>query len=189
MQKATVDKNSREYLTRKVATARHTLLLVIIFTVVNLGMILADSGTYFLFSASVPYYLTVFGVAFDSTETAMVIGTFAITALVISAIILALYFVCWLMAKKRPGLWYLVAAVLFALDTLALVGLGLVLNVLTELIMDLVIHAWVLYELFQAYSATKKLAAMPLPVVDTEGEVVEQPAYVPQEPWERKDIE
>ncbi len=180
MQKATVDKNSREYLTRKVTTARHTLLLVIIFTVINLGMVLADTGRYFLFSASVPYELTFLGAVMNYEATGAIIGTYTITALVMALAVLALYFVCWLLAKKRPGLWYTVAFVLFALDT----GVMLLVNLeyIAEYIMDIVFHFWVLVELFQAITANKKLQAMPA----AEGEAIPP---MPQEPWERKDIE
>ena len=49
-------KNSREYLLRQVANGRYSLLLIVILTVVNLIMTILDTNTYFLFSASVPYY-------------------------------------------------------------------------------------------------------------------------------------
>ena len=64
--RSAVDKNSREYLENKMKSARHSLLLVLIFTVVNLVLLLADGNTYFLFSASVPYYLTAFGMGMDA---------------------------------------------------------------------------------------------------------------------------
>ncbi len=185
MANPTVDKNSREYLTRKVNTARHTLLLVIICTVVNLAMILADTGTYFLFAASIPYELTFFGAVITYQETGAILGPMTYTALVISAIILAFYGLCWYMAKKKP-LWYTIAFVLFALDTVLMIVLNL--GYITEYILDIVFHGLVLFELYQAISANKKLAAMPPEVVDAEGAAVPAaPAY--QEPWERKDIE
>ena len=62
----TVDKNSPEYLARQAAGGRHNLLLVIIFTVVNLLFLLLEVDRYFLFSAAVPYYTTVFCNVLDS---------------------------------------------------------------------------------------------------------------------------
>lgn len=50
-----VDKNSPEYLLKQIAGGRYSLLLILIFTVVNLVLLLVDSDRYFLFSASVPY--------------------------------------------------------------------------------------------------------------------------------------
>ncbi len=191
MFKNTMDKNSREYLEYKVKTARNSLLIVIVFTVVNIILLLTEANRYFLFSAAVPYFFTAFGMGMDIGMGVEGIGTFTITALVLAAIILGLYLLCWLLAKKRPG-WYIAAAVLFALDTVAMVLLNM--EYLTESIMDIVFHAWVLIELFQAASANKKLKHMPLEVVDAEGNVIEQQpvAAAPAadvEPWDRKDIE
>ena len=39
------------------ASARHSLIAIIAFTVINLILAFANSGTYFLMSISVPYYL------------------------------------------------------------------------------------------------------------------------------------
>ncbi len=186
-----IDKNSREYLLRKVAGARHSLLLVLIFTVINLVILLADGNSYFLFSASVPYYLTAFGMVMDMEMGASGVGVFTTTALVISAVILIVYLVCWLLTKKRPA-WYVVSAVLFALDTVVLVLVALGFEMLADSIMDLVFHAWVIVELFQAVSANKKLKNLPPePIVDEAADAlpVWQPAPVPEEPWTQPDKE
>lgn len=192
MKNNAIDKNSREYLEKKVSSARHSLLLVLIFTVINLVMLLADGNSYFLFSASVPYYLTAFGIGMDMGMGTEGIGVFTTTALVISAVILAVYLVCWLLTKKKPA-WYVVSAVLFAVDTVALVLIALGFDILTDNIMDLVFHAWVIIELFQAVSANKKLKNLPPePVVDeaTAAAVPAwQPAPVPEEPWNQPDKE
>ena len=160
MKNNTVDKTSPEYLLKQVAGARSSLLVVLIFTVVNLAMLLLDSGRYFLFSASVPYYLTAFGMGMDIGLGVDGIGTFTMVALVISAVILALYLVCWLLSKKRAG-WLVVALVAFALDTLALLGFSMALEILTENVMDFVFHGWVIVELIQAISANGKLKKLP----------------------------
>jgi hypothetical protein len=186
-----IDKNSREYLEKKVASARHSLLLVLIFTVINLVMLLVDSNSYFLFSASVPYYLTAFGLGMDMGMGTSGIGVFTTTALVISVVILVMYLVCWLLTKKRPA-WYVVAAVLFALDTVVLVLVALGFDAIADSVMDFVFHAWVIIELFQAVSANKKLKNLPPePIVDEAAEAVPvwQPAPVPEEPWTQPDKE
>ncbi len=148
-----------EYLCKQVAGARSSLLLILVFTVVNLVMLLLDSGKYFLFSASVPYYLTAFGIGMDLGAGAEGIGTFTMVGLGISAVILVLYLLCWLLSKKRAG-WLTVAVVAFILDTLALVAVCLLLDALAESVMDLVFHAWVIWELIQGISANKKLKKM-----------------------------
>lgn len=171
MNKNVIDKNSPEFLHKQVAGARSTLLLVIIFTVINLAMLLLDSGTYFLFSASVPYYMTAFGIGLDLGMGEAGIGTFTLIALGISVVVLVFYLLCWLLSKKHPG-WFVAALVAFLLDTLALVGLCLMMDMLTDSIMDLVFHGWVVLELVRAVVANSKLKKLP----------VEEPAPEPVGP-------
>lgn len=157
---ANVDKNSREYLTQKWKTGRSSLLLILIVTLVNMIAVVADIDFYFLFSASIPFYLVVFGKAFDNgfAEGAWSeIGTFTVTALVIAAVILGVYLICWLLSKKHNG-WLIAALVLFSIDTAALL---LMLSGDSSVLLDLAIHALAIWELAQAISCAKKLKAMP----------------------------
>ena len=152
-----MDKNSRGYLEKSFNSSRSTLIGVLLFTVINLVLLVAQSERYFLFSASVPYYLTVLGMVMDSWGG----SGYMITALVISAVILVVYLVAWLLSKKRRG-WLTAAAVLFTIDTVALVWFSIALleNPLVN-IMDLVFHVLVLWQLFQGVRAGKKLREMP----------------------------
>lgn len=178
MKSNNIDVNSRQYLEGKLKGARHSLLLVLVFTVVNLVLLLTDGNTYFLFSAAVPYYLTGFGIGMDYGTGSHVFTT---TALVISAIILVAYLLCWIFSKKKVG-WYVVALVLFILDTVLLVLMALALDLLRDSIMDLVFHAWVVVELCRALSAHKKLKNMPPePVAEEPAPVA--PAPITEEPW------
>ena len=157
-------KYSPEYLLKQTAGARASLLAVLIFTVVNLAMLLLEIDMYFLFSASVPFFLTRFAWGMDQDMyylglTSNSIGMYTYIALVISAVILVLYLLCWLLSKKRPG-WLIAALVFFIIDTVALLVVSLLLEILTENILDLVIHAWVLFELIQGISANYKLEKM-----------------------------
>lgn len=160
MKKNQVDKTSPEYRQQQVSGARSSLLVVLIFTMVNLLMLLLDSDRYFLFSASVPYYLTAFGMGMDIGLGETGIGTFTLVALGISAVVLALYLVSWLMSKKRPG-WLVVAFVAFILDTVALVLVCLAFDALAESVVDLVFHTWVVVSLCQGIVANSKLKKMP----------------------------
>ena len=160
------DKNSPAYLMSQINGGRYSLLLILIFTVVNLLMVLLDTDRYFLFSASVPYYLTLFGKAMDngfSDGAWDVTGTYTITALVVSLVILALYFLCWLLSRKRTG-WMTGALALFVLDTVALVLFSYVLYGSPMVnVMDILLHGWALWELFRAVRCNKKLKEMPIP--------------------------
>ncbi len=156
-----MDKNSPDYFRRQVTGGRAALLMVIIFTLVNLVMLILNSGRYFLFSASLPYYLTFFGLVSDNLNYisgSLNIGSNTVTALVISAVILVFYLLCWLLGKKRPG-WYIAAVVLFVLDTAFLVWANM--DALGESIVDLVFHGWVILQLVQAAVYARKLAALP----------------------------
>lgn len=158
--KANVDKNSREYLTQQWKTGRSSLLLIIIVTLVNMIAVVADADFYFLFSATVPYYLVAFGKGFDNgfiDGAWSEIGTFTITALVIAAVILGVYLICWLLSKKRNG-WLIAALVLFSIDTAVLL---LMLTSDSSVLIDLAIHALAVWELAQAVRCAKKLKALP----------------------------
>ena len=158
-----VDKNSREYQLDRMARGRGTLLLIIIFTVVNLAFVLMDLGTYFLFSVSVPYYLVSYCMGLDNFfvdgpwDT---IGSNTQMALVIGAVILIIYLLCWLLAKKHSG-WMVAATVLFVVDSLALVWISFALLVRPmNNIVDFLMHIWALVQMIQACVAGGKLRRM-----------------------------
>lgn len=142
----------RDQLQQKFNSSRLNLLLVIILTVVNIVMLIGGSETMMLFSASIPYYAIAFPVILGMPE----LFVFGVILAVVS---LVLYFLCWLLSKKRPG-WLVVALVLFALDTLALAGLYLSIEEMSGIV-DLAIHVLVLIYLIQGISAWSKLKKMP----------------------------
>lgn len=150
-----MDKQSPQYQENLVKTARYNLLVLIIFTVLNLVMILVQSDTYFLFSATIPYYLTCFGYMFDHYT----VGTYALTGMVVSLPFVLAYVACWLLCK-RDSRWYTVALVLFAVDCLALLGLLIMTGNFGGALFDILIHGWIVVSLVKAISAAKKLQAM-----------------------------
>lgn len=151
-----VDKNSPEYLAKQVAGGRYSLLLILIFTTVNLVLLLVDAGRYFLFSASIPYFLTQFGIILDSSVGGT---TYTYTAIAISAVILVAYLVCWFLGKDRMG-WLVAALVLFCVDTVGLIFFSFTLleNPMSSIV-DFLFHGWALVELIQAVRCGKKLKA------------------------------
>lgn len=159
-----VDKDSREYQLQQISGGRGTLLAILVLTLINLVMVVLDQGSYFLFSASVPYYLTMISKGIDNgfangawPEN----GPMTITALVISAVILAVYLLCWLLSKKRAG-WLTAAMVLFLADTVALVLISFtVLDSPLSSLLDFLIHLWACWLLIRSFRAARKLKAMP----------------------------
>lgn len=166
------DKNSREFCEQQISGTRNCLIGVIIFSLLNMVMLALDTGTMFLFSASVPYYLVWFGKCMDNGtyNGSGDMGSLSVTALVIGLVILGVYFLCWILSKKHRG-WLIVALVLFCVDTVALLGItfGLMDNPMGN-IMDMVFHALVLYILALSVRSVSKLKQMPPPVpVSPEG--------------------
>ena len=152
-----VEKGSEAYYRRQVAMGRSTLLLVVALTVLNLGLVFAGTNTYLLFSASGPYYLTIMARGFDLAAYGSVNCGYTWAALAASAVVLALYLVCWYLSKKQNN-WLMMGTVLFVLDTIFLVVLcRFVFGGFTESILDFLMHGWVLYELTVAIRAGKKL--------------------------------
>ena len=153
----TVDRNSPEYQENLIRTGRTALIGVVILTVLNLVLLLTDSDRYLLFSISVPYFLTVLGQIMDEN---LLSGSYTVTALVISVVVLALYIVCFVLSKKRPG-WLTAGLVLFCVDTAALVVFVFTLTDSPEsFFMDFVFHVLIIVELAMAVKGNKKLKAL-----------------------------
>lgn len=139
-----------------VSSARYNLLAVLIFTAVNLVMLLTGSDSYFLFSATLPYYLTYFGYMFDH----FILSTFTLTGLVMAAVFLGGVLLCWLLSKKHSS-WFIVGLVLMGIDALAMVVLMLLTGSFMEWLLDIVFHGWVIFSLSRGIAAAAKLKSMP----------------------------
>lgn len=143
------NQSQREVFRKKYDSARSNLLLAIILTVVNIVIFMAGGESMLLFSMSVPYYAVIFGSLFG----------IEIVGVILAAIGLGLYLLSWGLSKKRSG-WLILALVLFILDTLAMVGMYLLMEDVSGT-MDALIHAWILYYLITGVSSGKKLKTMP----------------------------
>ncbi len=144
--------NEREVALKQLSVARGNLLLMIILTVINIILAAVGSDTMLLFSATVPYYVATIGILSE-------IGILAGTGLGIAAVILIIYLLCWIFSKKHYG-WMIAALVLFILDTLAMIGIYMLYGDASG-VLDIVIHAWVLYYLVIGVRYGYKLKKMP----------------------------
>ena len=151
----TVDKQSPQYQQNLLKTAQYNLLIVLIFTVLNLVMLLAGTNSYFLFSATIPYYLTYLGYMFDHFAA----STYTLTGLTMSVVFVAAYGVFWFMCRKDER-WFVPALVLFAADTVAMLMLVLMTNSFSGSLIEIVVHVWVLVGFIRAISASKKLKVL-----------------------------
>ena len=150
-------------------TARANLLLVILFTVINICMLLFGSGSYFLFSAAVPYNMVLVGVLlcgrFEGAEEYFLeIGTEPLPSIVLvvlsvlAFIVLAIYLVCFLFCGKHRVGWMITALVFFGIDTLGMLVMD---GISIDSLMDILFHIWVLYYLIAGVTAHDKLKKMP----------------------------
>ena len=143
------EKGGVAYMQQQYSISRGNLLAAIVFTVVNLVLLLADSNWYFPFSIAIPYYGTLLGQVWE-------VGNIMLG---VAAVLLAVYFVCWLLSKKHWGVMIL-ALVLFLLDCAALVGIMVLGELYSSMTLDILFHIWVVYYLVQAVRYGAKLQAM-----------------------------
>ena len=155
--------------------ARMDILLVAVLTIVNIVIVLTGSDSYFLFSASVPFYLALYGMLltgrfppeFYTGEFAgmtFIDDAYFYVMLGFAVVIIAFYLLCFFMLLKKPNkVWFIAATIAFAVDTVAMFlfsGIGM------EMIIDIVIHVLVLVYFIKGIKACvdiKKLTANILP--------------------------
>lgn len=99
-------------------------------------------------------------------------NTFFVIAVVLAALIILLYFLSWLFAKKNKIGWMIFALVFFALDTVAMLAYY---GINADMIVDIVFHAWVLISLATGISNYYKLKKLPVEVVEEAVEEIEAP--------------
>ena len=173
----------RTMLESRYNNARHNILVVFIMTVINMVLLLTGGDSYFLFSAQVPYDLTVNGMylcgklpeeyyegGYELYE--FLPNEFLVIMVSIAAVITLLYLVFWIFSKKQKVGFMIAALVLFILDTISMItswGAGL------DSLLDIVFHVWVIVSLCLGVSSAAKLKKMPVE------ETVEVPAEAPAE--------
>lgn len=177
--------SNRQVLETRCRNARHNLLYVVIFTLVNILLLITKSDLYFLFSAYIPYVLVSVGMMLCgmyppeyygqdiSNVEFMNTSVFAIL-LAVALIITALYFISWIFSKKNKVGWFIFALVIFVIDTVGMLwsnGLGV------EGIVDIIFHVWVIVSLalgINAYFKLKKLSVEEVENTEIEQNVEEQ---------------
>lgn len=170
--------SERQILETKFVNSRHNLLIVLIFTVVNILLLVTNSNSYFLFSAYIPYLAVDLGMYLCGKYPVEIYGEdygfaeflpngFLVIMLVIAAVILAMYLLSWIFTKKGNKGWMVFALVFFAVDTAAMLLFN---GISTDMIIDVVFHGWVVYSLASGVSAANKLEKLP-----------EEPEVVPAE--------
>lgn len=167
-----------EVLANRYHNARSNILWVVVFTVINIFLLVTNSNSYFLFSASIPYYIVDLGMFLCGrypAEYYTEIGgidplgnTFFAVTLIIAAVILALYLLSWIFSKKPRVGWMIFVLVFFVIDTLGMLWWA---GISSDMIIDIVFHGWVIVSLSMGISAYFKLKDLPeeeLPVEEVQ---------------------
>ncbi len=164
---------------KKYESARYSLLIMVIFTLVNCALLIFGSNTYFLFSAPFIYYFLAdmkFSTgkfpaeAYEDYDFEFLPEGFYIAGIVFAVVALAVYFFCWLKSKDMHHKWLIASLVLFCVDVAVdLLWFGFY----VDNIIDYVFAAYVIYSIAVGISAHAKLAKLPEPI--------EEPAAQPED--------
>ncbi len=144
------------------------LLVVVIFSVINIGLLLAGTDTYFLFSAFIPYFIVDYGKVmcgmypeefyFDLPVEEFLDSSFLIVMVAVAAVIIIAYLVCWIFAKKKKVAALFASLVLFVADTALMLFMT---GFSTDIIIDIVFHIWVIVYLITAITTYYKIKNTP----------------------------
>ncbi len=168
-QKSAAEVPQSQMLQSRYANACNNVLLVVALTAINIILLATNSNTYFLFSAYIPFALVDVAMVLCGRYPAeFYTGDFAgmeffpqsvfVIALCIAAVILLIYVLCWVFAKKQKCGWLIAALVLFLVDTVAMFALN---GVILDSVFDYVIHVWVIISLVSGIAAFGKLKKLP----------------------------
>lgn len=176
----------RDKLLGRFGAARSTLLSVLLFTAVNIVLLVTNANSYFLFSAFIPYAIMDYAMYFcgkypaefyegDISEYYFLDNSFLVGALVVVAIILGLYLLSWLLSKKPRVGWLIFGLVFFALDTVLMLLMG---GEAFHTVLDFIFHGWVLISLIGGIISYYKLKKLP---AEEEAPVLQEEVPTPVE--------
>ena len=161
--------SDRQKLVNRFGSARSTLLAIVLFTAINIVLLITNSNSYFLFSAFIPFMIVDYGMYFcgkypaefyegDLSEYQFFDNSVLIVAVVMAAVILVLYLLCWLFSKKPRVGWMIAGLVFFAMDTVLMLLLG---GEAFMTALDLLFHGWALFSLIFGIISYYKLKKLP----------------------------
>lgn len=138
----------------KMRNARMYILIILALTVLNILFAFIGTDSYFLFSASIPYQLTVVSgflcgklpdVFYEDIPSFTPLPDLIFYVCVaISLVVLALYLISFL-CTKRSKAFYTVAAILFTIDCVFMAGVTIYDGFSSGMIIDILLHGFLLY--------------------------------------------
>ena len=161
--------NPRISYEQKYNSSRINLLVVTVFTFINLVLLVSNSDLYFLFSAFVPYIIGTYAMILcgkfpaeyytDGLEDVAIFdNTVFVILLAIAIIITILYLIAWIFSSKHRVGWLIFALVFFVIDT---IGMFYFYGIALDSIIDILFHVWVIYYLCVGIYAHFKLKSLP----------------------------
>lgn len=153
-------------------TANYNILIVAACSAVNVLLYIINSSTSFLFSAFAPSLAMDFGYVWSEESGD---GIYYIVSIIAAVLIVLFYLAVFLIGRKKPGA-IIAALIAFAIDTVILLLCVFVMiekEYITDYILDIAFHAWVMFYCISgtaAYCKLKKLPAEAETVPAVEGE-------------------
>lgn len=141
---------------RKYENSRKSLLAIVVFSFINVFLILANTGLSFLFSALLPVFCIEVG---KTAAEQFAVDSFITTGIVIALLIISLYLMCYFLSKKYRS-FMIVALVFFSIDTLFVIWLLTFGDILNGII-TVLFHVWGLISLIVGVNARAVLKVMP----------------------------
>ncbi len=158
----------------KYLNARSNILLVVIFSVLNIVLLLTQTNSYFLFSAFIPYVLVDLGMFMcgiypaeyyaDVEDMVYLDSSFLAVTIVIAMIIIGLYLLSWIFTKKLKIGWMIFALAFFSVDTIAMLTFN---GFAIESLLDILFHGWVIFSLVNGIINYNKLSKLPAILPDS----------------------
>lgn len=137
---------------RAYQSARYAIILLVALTAVNIFMRAVNIDRYFVSSVFLSYFMVTYFAEF---------GRIALGVAIAAAVIVP-YLLAFILSKQKP-VWMIVALVLFILDTLFVILMMFLLNRVGEspfgMILDLLMHAFVIFELAMGVKYRKAATA------------------------------
>ena len=162
------NKTPKQQLELRYKSAVSNLLAVVLLTVINIVLLVTNSNRYFLFSAFLPYLAADYGMYFCGMYPAEVYAdledplfadkSLLVIMLAVAAVVLLLYVLAYIFARKKKIGWLIFALVFFVIDTVVMVILT---GLSADNIFDLVIHAWVVVSLVRGIITYRDLKQQP----------------------------
>ncbi|HAO60535.1 MAG TPA: hypothetical protein DCQ90_00990 [Erysipelotrichaceae bacterium] len=143
----------RKTLPRVVSAGRSSLLFMLVLTVLNLAFAFMNSNVSFPYSSYFSMFTIYVGFLSITVYDSLAVGLIYV---LIGVCVLSVFLISWFLSKKKVH-WFMIAFILYLLDTGFLVWISLSEGFDPAYMIDYAMHAWLLYSLGAAWIQGRKL--------------------------------